>query len=207
MSSYRNVRSAVGRRTATFLAALGAVVALMSFGSAPAFAAPSAAASCTGTVAGLETAAGDQQVAKVGTAFSTDLEVQVVGTGGCPLQGATVTFTAPTSGPTASFAGGASIVSVATGAAGSASAPQLTANDVTGTYQVEATVGSFSLEFSLTNTTVGTVSSITAVSGNDQSAAVGAEFAAPLTVSVTDAFGDPIEGASVTFSVPSSKAG
>jgi adhesin/invasin len=47
---------------------------------------------------------------------------------------------------------------------------------------------------------------LTAISGSGQSAVVGAAFATPLQVKFTDAFGNPISGASVMFSAPGSGA-
>jgi hypothetical protein len=47
---------------------------------------------------------------------------------------------------------------------------------------------------------------IAIVSGNDQSAAVGAPFANPLVVSVSDAFGNPVSGVEVRFAAPASGA-
>ena len=48
---------------------------------------------------------------------------------------------------------------------------------------------------------------ITAVSGGGQSAVIGAAFANPLVVKVTDASSNPVAGATVTFAGPSSGAG
>ena len=56
---------------------------------------------------------------------------------GKPVEGAKVIFTAPGSGPTASFSG---TNTVFTDAAGHATAPTLTANTVRGSYSVVASV-------------------------------------------------------------------
>ena len=63
----------------------------------------------------------------------------------------------------------------------------------------------FVTEFA-TATTV-PAATITPVSGSGQSAAIGSEFANPLAVKVTDASGNPVSGATVTFTGPSSGAG
>ena len=49
-------------------------------------------------------------------------------------------------------------------------------------------------------------SGITVVAGNNQSAAVTTNYVTPLKVSVKDALGNPVPGAAVTFTAPSSGA-
>ena len=62
-----------------------------------------------------------------------------------------------------------------------ASAPTLTANEVSGSYTVLAEVANTGIEadFDLTNTTAGVASAAKASSGNDQSAKVGAAVRPP----------------------------
>jgi len=181
-------------------AALGVVGAALSAG--PALAAGQA---CTGTVAGVSAYGGAGQVAKVGESFSSPLEAEVVDTGGCPVANADVIFIAPTSGASGVFPGGDTTVTIATGTNGVASAPTFTANSVSGSYSVTATVDSgssqYTATFQLTNTTVGAVSALNVSSGNDQSAHIGSSFASPLAVSVVDAYGDPVTGTPVAFTV------
>ena len=52
----------------------------------------------------------------------------------------------------------------------------------------------------------GTPTSITAVNGSGQSAAVNSAFAVNLQALVTDSVGTPVQGASVTFTLPASGA-
>jgi hypothetical protein len=178
-------------------------------GLAPAvlLAAPAGAATggpaCTGTIAGVTVYGGSDQTAKVGEGFPSALEAEVVDTGGCPVAGVDIEFVAPTSGPSATFPGAATTATVETGTNGVASAPGLTANDVSGTYSVVAEVASTGIEvdFALTNTTAGVASGLKATSGNDQSAKVGTQFALPLSVSLADAYGDPVPDETVDFSV------
>jgi hypothetical protein len=69
------------------------------------------------------------------------------------VQGATVTFTAPASGPSGTFAGGVLTATAATNASGIATAPAFTANGTGGSYNVAATAGALlPVNFSLTNT-------------------------------------------------------
>jgi hypothetical protein len=175
---------------------------------APALAAGSASTpACTGVVAGVTVSAGDDQVAKVGMAFSQSLEVAVVDTAGCGVANADVAFTAPPSGASAYFAGETTTATVATSSNGVATAPALTANDVSGSFTLVAEVDGFEADFTLTNTTVGVAASVTVVSGNGQSVQPGATFASPLVVSVTDSSGDPVAGATVAFAVQPGSSG
>jgi hypothetical protein len=57
----------------------------------------------------------------------------------------------------------------------------------------------------MTNT-AGAASSIAVVSGSGQSTTVSTAFANPLVASVTDSFGNPVPGATVTFTAPGSGA-
>jgi hypothetical protein len=178
-------------------------------GLAPAvlLAAPAGAATggpaCTGTIAGVTVYGGSDQTAKVGEGFPSALEAEVVDTGGCPVAGVDIEFVTPTTGPSATFPGAATTATVETGSNGVASAPTLTANDVSGSYSVVAEVASTGIEtdFDLTNTTAGVANGVKVTSGNDQSAKVGAQFGLPLTVTVDDAYGDPVPDETVNFTV------
>jgi hypothetical protein len=94
--------------------------------------------------------AGDNQRARVGTAYATALAVDVRDAAGGLVQGVSVTFTAPPQdGPSGTFAGSSTVL---TNAAGRASAPAFTANVIAGAYAVTATAGAVEASFSLTNT-------------------------------------------------------
>ena len=174
---------------------------------APAGAASPPTSACTGTVAGITVQGGNDQVAKVATAYMQSLTAEVVDTAGCPVPNVDVTFTAPSTGASGTFAGAVTTATVATSSSGEATAPTLTANEVSGTFSVVARVGAFEADFSLTNTTVGVANSVSAVSGNAQSAGPGASFPDPLVASVTDSSGDPVPGATVTFAVTAGSSG
>jgi protocatechuate 3,4-dioxygenase beta subunit len=161
----------------------------------------SATPTCTGSINGILAEAGSGQVAKVDTAYSTPLEAEVVDQGGCPVTGADVEFSVTDSGASAFFPGDVITVTVPTGSNGIATAPTLTANEVSGSFTVEASISNYSVGFQLTNTTVGAVSSITASSGSGQAAAIGGTFIEPLQVAVVDSYGDPIGGTTVDFTV------
>lgn len=97
--------------------------------------------------------AGTPQSTFVASAFATSLQTLVTNSLGYPSPGVTVTFTAPSSGPSGTFQGGSNIVSIVTNAAGTASAPPFTANRIPGgPYTVAASApGLTTLNFALTN--------------------------------------------------------
>ena len=155
---------------------------------------------------GLSASGGTPQTAKVGSAFASPLTATVYAYG-APVAGASVTFSAPASGASAVFStSNTDTVTVITNSQGVASAA-LDANDAPGTYSLSATTTASGVvgspTWTLTNTTAGVSSAVTAYSGTPQSAPVGAQFGAPLVAEVTDANGNPVGGASVAFSISS----
>jgi hypothetical protein len=103
--------------------------------------------------------AGNNQSAVVNTAFATNLTVEVRNAAGSLVQGVSVTFTAPASGPSGTFRtkfGSSNSVVVVTDASGRAIAPAFTAEAIAGHYSVlaRATGGSSpGKKFNLINTT------------------------------------------------------
>jgi hypothetical protein len=155
---------------------------------------------------------GTPQSARLGTPFASELAVTVANTNGCPvttpLAGIAVTFSAPSSGPSGTFASsGSNAVLVGTNAQGTAMAPAFTANSLPGGYLVTASSDYGSVVFSLVNTASGVSAAIKSVAGSGQSAGIGARYGAPLQVVVTDATGAPVGGATVTFSLGQGSAG
>ena len=105
-----------------------------------------------GAAASITATAGTTQSTNVNTAFGTQLQATVKDAGNNPVSGVTVTFTAPTSGVSGTFAGG--VNTVTTNASGMATAPIFTANSIAGgPYNLTASVTGVvtSASFSLTN--------------------------------------------------------
>jgi hypothetical protein len=104
---------------------------------------------------------GNSQSAAPGATFGTPLEVLVTDTFGNPVSGASVTFAAPATGPSGTFAASATVM---TNDLGLALAPAFTANGVTGSYTVTATVSGVTTPalFSLTNAATPTTSPVVA---------------------------------------------
>jgi len=155
---------------------------------------------------------GTPQSAKLGAPFAEPLQVTLTNTNGCPittpLAGIAVTFAAPGSGPSGTFAAsGSNAVLVGTSSTGSATASQFTANTLTGGYQVVASSDYGSVDFSLVNTASGVPATIVPLSSASQSASVSTRYGQPLQAQVLDANGSPITGANVTFSLGSGSAG
>jgi len=96
--------------------------------------------------------AGSGQTAFEGSAFATALSAKVSDAFGNVVPGATVVFSAPSSGASGTFAGGGGSASIATGSTGVATAPAFTANSTAGAYSVStAVLGLTSVTFALTN--------------------------------------------------------
>jgi hypothetical protein len=158
----------------------------------------------TGAATTLVTNGGTPQATQINTAFAAPLAAKVTDGGNNPVSGVVVTFAAPGSGASGSFAGG--INTATTNAAGIATSGIFTANATVGVYTVTATAGALGpINFALTNM-VGAASAIATVSGTPQSATISTSFAAPLVAKVTDAGNNPVSGVVVTFAAPGSGA-
>jgi hypothetical protein len=146
--------------------------------------------------------AGTPQTATVAKAFATNLSATVKDSAGDAVSGVLVTFNAPAS-DTFACSGNTAI----TNTAGVATAPTFTANTVSGKYTVTATGASLttSPSYSLTNK-AGAPKTITATAGTPQTATVNSAFATKLGATVQDTYGNPVGGATVTFTAPTSGA-
>jgi len=156
--------------------------------------------------ANIVASAGTPQSATINTAFAAQLQVTVTDTGNNPVNGVTVTFTAPGSGATGTFAGG--VNTATTNASGVATSAVFTANSIAGgPYTVSATVSGVasSANFSLTNL-AGPAASISATAGTPQSATVGMAYVTQFQATVKDAGGNPVNGVTVMFAAPGSGA-
>jgi len=147
--------------------------------------------------------AGNNQSIAIDTAFATGLSVTVKDAGGVAIPNSNVIFTAATgsNGQSGTFSNATNTIQVATNASGIANAGTFTANNKVGAYTVSAVAGSASATFNLTNTP-GTPASIALTSGSGQSTEISTSFANPLIATVTDIGGNPVPGATVTFTAP-----
>jgi hypothetical protein len=127
---------------------------------------------------------------------------------GSPASNVSVTFTAPSTGASGTFADGgapAATDTETTGTNGVATSTAFTANGTSGTYAVTASVSGAATPatFNLTNTAAATT--IAATSGGGQTATVGVAFANTLVATVMQG-STPVNGATVTFTAPSTGA-
>lgn len=137
------------------------------------------------------------QNAMIDTAFAEPLRARVTDAFGNPVAGVTVTYAAPTTGPSASL-GQATAV---TDAAGIAAVPA-TAGEAAGTYLVTGTVPgvSESARFSLGNL-LEAPAHLAAMGSGVQSAVVLTAFEQPLAVEAVDGAGAPLANVPVSFVV------
>jgi len=152
------------------------------------------------TPSSIGTVGGTPQTALLGSAYGNLLQVRVTDIFGNLLANVPVTFSAPGSGPSGTFN---AFATVPTNALGIATAPQLTANQLKGSFTVTATVAGLSQVASFQLNNIAPPAHLTLFSGGGQSVSVGSAYAS-LIVLVTDAANQPISGLSVTFSAPGS---
>lgn len=200
------------RRILVYLAAAGLLVTTVT-GSALAGGPPATIAVWTGS----------PQSTAQGTNFGVALVAVVRDSSTNGVPGVTVTFTAPSSGPSASFSGSLT-ATVVTDSSGAAIAPALTANLQGGSYAVTASVPGVSAvaTFNLTNGGAGppappsnvrivagaptSPATIGATGGTPQTAVVGTPFGAGLQATVRDSSNTPLAGVQVIFAAPSTGA-
>jgi protocatechuate 3,4-dioxygenase beta subunit len=149
---------------------------------------------------------GSPQTAQLGKAFQQNLQVALANSNGCPLTGSlagiSVDFVAPASGASGTFASSASNVAVVgTDTNGVAIAPPFTANGTAGAYSVHAQSDYGTTKLYLTNTAHGVASSLTVAGSAEQTAPVLSTYGTPLEATVLDADGQPVQGATVSFSL------
>jgi uncharacterized protein (TIGR03437 family) len=154
----------------------------------------------SGPPASIKIISGNQQTMTVGGTFAP-LVVAVLDAFGNRVPGQTVTFASPSSGASAAAASGV----LTTDSSGQASF-NVTANTIAGRYTVAISGAGIAapVVFALTNTAAA-AARILVVSGSPQTSVSGTPFA-PLQVLVEDDFGNPVSGATVSFSAPSSGA-
>ena len=161
----------------------------------------------SGVVTSIAVQAGANQSTSASTAFPLPLRAIVRDAGSNPVPGVVVTFTAPASGASATFAGG--VNTATTDASGIAVSPVVTANGTLGAYTVVATAAGLSTpqaDFALTNASQ-PPTSVSAATGTPQAATLNTTFAQRLVALVRDANGIGVGGRTVTFTVPVSGAG
>ncbi len=143
------------------------------------------------------------QSTTVGTSFGTPFAVKVTDQLGTPVPGQVVTFTAPASGPSGTFAAG--VTTATTNTSGIATAVAFTANGIAGSYTVQAGMTGVTIPaiFTLANS-ASAPATMVASTGTPQTTPIGTSFSIPFAVTITDQFSNPLTGIVVTFSAPAS---
>ncbi|MDY7013876.1 MAG: CHAT domain-containing protein, partial [Cyanobacteriota bacterium] len=147
---------------------------------------------------------GDNQSTTVDTAFARALQVQLTeNLTNRPIAGANIIFAPPATGASGNFSIGNT---VATNANGIATANPLTANTLAGNYSIAASTGNLApVTFDLANVP-DIPNRLEIVGGNNQSTLVTTPFANPLSVRVSDRFGNPIPNLAINFNAPATGA-
>ncbi|RSL18366.1 YVTN family beta-propeller protein [Edaphobacter aggregans] len=156
-------------------------------------------ASLTQIIYGLPTSitvsSGTPQTAAVNTSYASPLVAIVKDAAGDPVPNVPVTWA--TNGTITTADGTLTVANPNTDANGLTSVT-VRANGKTGSFKVVASAVGTPAQFTLTNT-AGAANAITISSGSPQAAVINAEFQQPLTVLVTDAGNNPVQGVTVTY--------
>ncbi len=154
----------------------------------------------------LTTAGGSPQSATVNSAFAASLAAAVKDAAGNSVPGATVTFSAPSSGASGTFTGGNTPVSDTVGGIARVG---FKADSKSGTYVDTARVAGVAAPalFALTNNPTALFSITADTASQKQSTQIGHPFPLAFSVAVKDTFGNPISGAPVTFALVEGPSG
>ncbi len=209
-ATVRNQNGGVMNVTVTWTSSNEAAVTVTSTGVATATAIANGTATITATASGISATAnvtmlqvatqllivsGDGQSGSVGEALTDALVVQASDGGGTGMEGIDVTFSA-------TGAGAVSTEATTSDTGGQASTTWTLGTDVAEGQQVTAVMGADDAQAVFNATlSAGAPAGFLKVSGDAQLAARGTAIAAPMVVSVTDAFDNPIPDVAVTFTV------
>jgi hypothetical protein len=165
----------------------------------------------SGVPASIAASGPESRAAAVNSLYGRPLRAQVLDANGSPVQGVSVTFSlgagAGDSGGAesagASFLDGTSQATASTNSLGQATSPPFIANSIAGRFTASAAVAgrALSVRYALRNL-AGSPTTIIAGGGSGQSAPTGARFSIRLAVTVSDANGNEVAGATVAFTAP-----
>jgi protocatechuate 3,4-dioxygenase beta subunit len=162
----------------------------------------------SGVPASITASGTTSQQQSVNSQYGQPLQAQVTDANGRPVQGVTVTFSLGT-GPTgagASFLGGGAQATDTTKSDGQATSPPFVANGTPGRFTATASISGVAAvaTYTLINHAAG--NTLTALNPA-QTVTVKTRYRQPLKARVRDASGQPIEGASVTFTLTTAPGG
>ncbi len=144
---------------------------------------------------------GTPQSTRAGSAFPTTFSASVKDAAGNPARAIGVSWSAPTSGASGTFAADGSAAT--TDSLGMATSGLFIANTVAGSYTVIASIplSVATAAYYLTNT-FGTAARIVTAAGSPQSSPINRQYPAALVAIVTDSSGNTVGGVSVSFAAP-----
>jgi adhesin/invasin len=151
-----------------------------------------------GSAVSIAVSAGDGQTADVGTAFAAPLEAIVQDAFGNPRPGASVTFTAPVGGASATFTGSTTVM---TNENGIAISPAKTANSQTGSFQVTAITTGVPSAAIFTLTNVAATANRLAFVQQPTDTTAGAVISPAVTVQLQDSQGNAVHTAGIAITI------
>ena len=160
-----------------------------------------------GKPAHITMSSGSPQSTTVHSAFGSPLVAKVTDALGTGVPGVHVTFTAPSSGASGTFANSSATTTATTNSSGLATSSTFTANTTAGPYAVAATTSgvSGSANFALTNN-VGPANKLAFTTGAVSGPASSSATLGPITVQVQDSYGNPVKVSSTTTASLSSSS-
>jgi len=157
-----------------------------------------AAATVAQTASAVLRDAGDAQTGPVATALPGQIRVKVVDRLNGPVPGVTVNFVVTQGG------GSVSAASAVSGADGTAATTWTLGTNAAGTQELTASAaGAVGVAVFTATPTAAAPAILTILGGNNATTGTGASVSPPPSVRVADAFGNPVAGVLVTFSVTS----
>ena len=160
----------------------------------------------------ISTGNGSNQSAQINHAFSMQLSAAVVSADfTTQIPNVTVTFTAPASGASGTFANtGTNVTTAVTNGTGLATASVLTANGTVGAFTVMVSApnatSNFFFETNTLNDPNGVPTILSTGNGSNQAAQINTQFSTRMSAAVFDGSGGYVQGAVVTFTAPASGA-
>jgi adhesin/invasin len=150
-----------------------------------------------------------RQSAAVGGRYPHALAARVTDAAGRPVGGVTVTFALPqpsAGDAAATFAGGGAQATATTDASGRAASPPLVAGSAVGTVTATASIaGAAPVDYLLRNRAAA-AETVTAGAASGEATPPGSPFPVRMAVTVEDANGNVVEGATVVFTAPAGGA-
>jgi adhesin/invasin len=151
-----------------------------------------------GAPSSVSASAGTPQSTTVRNVFAQPFVALVTDSAGNPLPGASVTFTAPPSGPSGTFQGGTTSTAISD-ANGRATSAVFTANSTPGTFSVTAGVTGVGTAAAFTLSNVGPDAPVLAFTRQPSNAAAGGVIAPPVQVQIQDSNGQPVNQSGVAI--------